>query len=84
MRGKGLILLGVIGGALFASTDRGGRVVADLKGRAQKAWSRPDVQRRVDDVQDGVRTGVPLVGGTIADAINKVKPQGPADQGPTA
>ena len=75
MRGKGLLLIGAIAGAIFATTPRGRKVVQDVKDKAQGLWARPDVQRRVSGIQTKVRSNVPVVGGYLADAVDGVKPQ---------
>ena len=74
MRGKGLLLIGAIAGAIFATTPQGKKVVDDAKRKVQSLWSRPDVQNTVSRVQTQVRDKVPVVGGDIADAIDKTKP----------
>ena len=75
MRGRGLLLVGAIAGLVFAATPQGKKFIADATDKAQTLWKRPDVQKRVSDVQDAVRTNVPGgVGDTIADAIDKTKP----------
>jgi len=73
MNGKGLLLVGVIAGAIFATTPQGKKVVQDVKGTVKDLWSRPDVQRTVNSAKAQVRD-VPVVGDTIADAIGKTQP----------
>ena len=73
MRGKGLLLIGAIAGAIFASTPQGKKVIADVTDKAKGFWASPDVQKNVSKVQSQVRD-VPYVGDTIADAIDKTKP----------
>jgi len=68
------LLVGVIAGAIFATTPQGKKVIADVKERATDLWGRPNVQRRVSDVQATVRERVPVVGDDIADAIGRTKP----------
>lgn len=75
MRAKGLLLIGALAGVVFAMTPQGRKVLDDVKQKATDAWARPDVQRTVSDVQDQVRS-VPVVGETIADAVDRVKPAG--------
>ncbi len=74
MRGKTLLLIGAITGAIFATTPQGRKVVGDIKNKVAGAWGRPDVQRTVSGIQDRVRDTVPVVGGPLADAMDKVKP----------
>jgi hypothetical protein len=74
MRGRGLLLIGAIAGLVFAATPQGRTVIDDVKHKAADAWGRPDVQRRVGDVEQQVRKNVPVVGDDIADAINRVRP----------
>jgi len=74
MRGKALLFVGMIAGAIFATTPQGKKVIGDVRKNVSAAWSRPDVQRTVSNVEDTVRTRVPVVGENIADAIAKAKP----------
>lgn len=73
MRSRGLLLLGALAGVVFAMTPKGRQVIDDVKAKAVDAWGRPDVQRRVRDVQTKVRD-VPVVGETLADVVDRVKP----------
>ena len=68
-----LLIIGAIAGAIFASTDQGKKVVSDVKKKAGDVWSQDNVQSTVNDIQGKVRD-VPVVGGDIADAIDRVKP----------
>lgn len=74
MRGKTLLLIGAVAGAIFATSPRSRKVVEDLKGKAQGVWRRPDVQRRVSGIQSQVRRNVPVVGGLVSDAVDGIKP----------
>ena len=74
MRGKSLMVVGAIVGALFASTPQGQKVVEQVRQGARDLWRRQDVQSTVSGLQDTVRAKVPVVGDTLADAVDKVKP----------
>lgn len=78
MGGKGLLLIGAIAGAIFATTPQGQKFIAETRKKAERAWSRPDVQKRVDDIQSQVRKNVPVVGDDIADVIGRTKPAQPS------
>ena len=73
MRGRAGLLVGVIAGAIFATTPQGRKVIADVRERAMDLWGQPNVQKRVSDVQSQVRD-IPVVGDGIADAIGRTKP----------
>jgi hypothetical protein len=68
------LLVGLIAGAILATTPQGRKVMDDAKKKATDMWSSPDVQKTVNDVQRQVRENVPVVGETIADGIEKTKP----------
>lgn len=74
MRGKALLFVGMIAGAIFATTPQGKKVIGDVRKNVNAAWSRPDVQRTVSNVEDAVSTRVPVIGEDIANAIAKSKP----------
>lgn len=74
MKSRGLLLVGALAGIVFAMTPQGRKVIDDVKEKALDAWGRPDVQRRVRDVQATVRERVPVVGDTLADAVDRVTP----------
>lgn len=76
-----LIIIGAIAGAAIASTPQGRKTIDDLLKRGRTQWRQPGVQRFVSDAQDDIRAKVPVVGDTIADAIDKTKPATPT---PTA
>lgn len=81
MKSRGLLLLGALAGIVFAMTPQGRKVIDDVKDKALDAWGRPDVQRRVSDVQSTVRKNVPVVGETLADAVDRVKPSSAGSSG---
>ena len=70
------LLVGIVAGAIFATTPQGRKIISDVRGKAMDAWGQPTVQRRVSDVQAQVRKNVPVVGDDIADAIGRTRPQG--------
>ena len=72
MRGKGMLLVGAVAGAIVATTPQGRKAVDDVMKKVQELWASPDVQRTVSNVQDGIRK-VPGVGETLADGIGKTK-----------
>ena len=74
MRGKGMLLIGAVAGAIVATTPQGRKAVDDVMKKVQDLWSSPDVQRTVSNVQDTIRDKVPFVGENIADGIGKTKP----------
>jgi len=74
MRVKGLLLVGAVAGAIFASTPQGKKFVENVKENARSLWARPDVQKTVSGIQDQVRTSVPGIGDDIADAVDGIKP----------
>jgi hypothetical protein len=74
MRGKGMLLVGAVAGAIVATTPQGRKAVDDVVKKVQDLWASPDVQRNVSNAQDTIRTKVPFVGENIADVIGKTKP----------
>ena len=75
MRGRTLILLGVVAGVIIGNTPQGRKAYKEAGRRVAGLWRDPRVQARVDDLQKGVAK-VPGVGPDLAGFIDSARPDG--------
>ncbi|QEO09094.1 hypothetical protein [Protaetiibacter larvae] len=74
MKGKILFLTG-LGVGYVLGTRAGRQRYEQIKSAASRFWKSPQVQRRVDDVQEFVKDKAPEVAEFVADGAKKVVSQ---------
>lgn len=75
MRIKAGLIVGAVAGIAFARSSRGKRFIDEALEGVSSLWRRKDVQSRVSTVQEKIRENVPVVGESLADSIDEIKPR---------
>ncbi|MCU1586246.1 MAG: hypothetical protein JWM49_2802 [Microbacteriaceae bacterium] len=80
MQGKLMFALGAAAGYVFG-TRSGRKGYERLKSQASNLWLNPRVQETVSTVGEFAKDKIPVVGGTIADASQKLTDRVRSDSG---